>query len=414
MQDQEIANAIAAHQTYANLEGQHRLFTELRHNDPVHWTEPEGHRPFWTVTKHADIMEIERQPEKFLNSKRNKLFSIDYEQKMAAAAGGKHHFGRAISVMDADDHKIYRGIAQEWFMPSPIRGLSPQITELAHRSLRLLVERAPALDFYKEIAAVFPLRVIMLILGIDAKPETEKELQEITATYFGGTDPEISGDGAGVIEASFRYFDFFEPLVAEKRENPKQDVATLIANAEVAGKPIDHGIAQMYFVSLAGAGHDTTGSTLAGGILELIRNPGEWDKLKANPDLVNSAVEEMIRWVSPVKHFLRTAAEDYELRGRTIKAGEHVFLSYPSANRDEDIFEDPWSFRIDRRPNKHVGFGFGPHVCLGLALARLELQIFMREMLPLVKRFELDGEPKWTWTNFVGGLKTLPVKYELE
>ena len=281
MLDQTLDNDIADPRTYADLAKQHGLYTQMRQNDPLHWTQPEGHRPFWTVTKHADIMEIERQPDKFLAYPRSKLFPIEYEKKMAAAAGGKPHFGRAISQMDPPDHKVYRQIAQEWFQPTPIHGLSPKITALADRGMKDLLAKAPACDFYKEIASPYPLRVIMLILGIKDDPVSERKIMDATARYFGGTDPEV-GKGEGIIEATFQYFDYFEPLAKEKRDHPADDVASLIANARVNGEPIDPAIAQMYFVALAGAGHDTTGSTSAGGVLAMIQNPAEWDKLKAN------------------------------------------------------------------------------------------------------------------------------------
>ena len=410
MLDRDVNNAIADPKTYASLKTQHDLFSLLRREDPVHWSEPDGYRPFWTISKNADILEIERQPEVFIAGPRNKLWDIEFEQKVSAATGGRTQLGRSIAQMDAPEHRVYRQIAQEWFQPKSLKSLEPAIAQLARRSIDELAERTPTCDFYNDIALRFPMRVLILILGLPKSDEDQ--LLEITKRFFAGGDAELA-NGKDFIDSARDYFAYFDALAHEKQKNPTNDVASLIANSMVDGQPIDPLIAKSYFGALASAGHDTTSSTTAGGLLALIENPDQWNALKSNPGLVPSAVEEMLRWVSPVKHFMRTATKDYVIRGRTIRAGESLLLSYPSANRDEDVFEDPWAFRVNRTPNKHLGFGFGPHVCLGLFLARQELQIFFKELLPRVKGFELNGEPRWVQTNFVGGLKTLPVKYEL-
>lgn len=166
-----------------------------------------------------------------------------------------------------------------------------------------------------------------------------------------------------------------------------------------------------YYVITATAGHDTTASAMAGGLHALMQHPDQLKRLKDDPSLMNTAVDEMIRWVTPVKHFMRTATEDYRLRDKTILAGQSVLLSYPSGNRDEDAFVDPFAFDIGRSPNKHLAFGFGVHYCLGAMLARMELKAFFKELLPRLDHIELAGEPKWMKTIFVGGLKTLPVSY---
>lgn len=410
MTDLSIDNAIADPSTYGDPQKQHAIFAQLRREAPVHWTQPEGYRPFWTISRHADVMEVERNGELFIAAPRNKLWPIAFEEKLKAVSGGRVQVGRAISQMDNPDHRVYRQIAQEWFNPRGIKSLEASITALAQRSMDELERLAPSCDFYRDISQHYPMRVIMLILGL---PEADEDrLLEITRGFFAGGDAELAG-GTDYIQSAMAYFAYFAPIAQQRRENPTNDVASLIANARIDGELINPDIAKSYFGALASAGHDTTSATASGGILALIENPDQWMRLKADPSLVPTAVDEMVRWVSPVKHFMRTASRDCELGGQKIRAGDGLLLSYPSANRDESVFEDPDSFRVDRTPNKHVGFGFGPHVCLGMFLARMELTIFFRELLPRVEKFRLAGKPRWVQTNFVGGLKTLPVEVDL-
>lgn len=408
MIDRELDNALASNRTYGNLDVQHALFTRLRSEDPVHWTEPDGFRPFWAVTRHADVLEIERQHERFLNAPRSKLFSIEFEDQVRTLMQGRPHLVRGLPQMDGDDHRKYRALTQAWFQPKQVKLIEGRIGALAKRAVDDLLERGATCDFYRDIAVWYPLRVIMMILGL---PEADEDrLLRITQAYFGGSDPEVQ-KGSDLIRATQDYVAYFDGVSEDRRRNPTDDVTTLIANATIDGEPIGHHEASSYYVALASAGHDTTSATAAGGLLELIRNPDEWRKLKAHPELVPSAVDEMVRWVSPVKHFFRTATEDYTLRGREIKAGQHLMMCYPSANRDEDVFAEPFRFKVDRNPNRHLGFGFGAHVCLGMFMAKMELQALLRELLARVEAFELDGEPAWVETSFVGGLKRLPVRF---
>jgi cytochrome P450 len=272
-----------------------------------------------------------------------------------------------------------------------------------------MLARGERCDFYNDVVAWFPLKVIMLILGI--ADEHGQHLLDITRAYFGGGDPEMQR-GNDLIDATRAYMDFFRGIARERRAHPTDDVATLIATAEVDGSLIGEFEASSYFVALASAGHDTTSATLAGGLLALIQSPAEMQKLRANPDLIPTAVDEMVRWVSPVKHFFRTATETYTLRGKTIKPGDHLLMAYPSANRDDEAFEKPFSFLADRNPNRHMGFGFGIHACIGMYLAKIEMVIFFRELLARVGSIELAGDLAWIETSFLGGLKRLPISFK--
>ncbi|UBU18652.1 cytochrome P450 [Nonomuraea gerenzanensis] len=239
---------------------------------------------------------------------------------------------------------------------------------------------------------------------------------QLTQQLFGHNDEDTGRgtgtprDHTGVLEDLFAYF---RHLTAARRAHPTGDLASRIANARIDGHLLDDATAASYYILIATAGHDTTSSTIAGGLEALIRHPGQLRRLRENPALLPSAVEEMIRWVSPVKAFMRTAAADTRLGGIEIGKGESVLLSYPSANRDEDVFDEPFRFDVGREPNRHLAFGFGVHFCLGAALARMEVQALFAELLPRLSGVELDGEPAWRATTFVGGLKRLPIRYSL-
>jgi cytochrome P450 len=409
MQDSRVDEAIASHKTYGNLEQQHALFSILRREDPVHWTEPNGYRPFWTVSKHKDVMEIEKQNDKFINAPRTKLLSIEFESKVKEAMSGRPMLVRAINQMDNPDHAKYKKLTHAWFQPKQVRLLGESIGRLARESIDRMLAHGGACDFYNDVVVRFPLKVIMLILGIP--DEHGQHLLDITRAYFGGGDPEMQR-GSDLIGATMAYMDFFRGIAKERRSHPTNDVATLIATAEVDGSLIGEFEASSYLVALASAGHDTTSGTLAGGLLALIQNPDEMQKLRTNPDLIPVAVDEMVRWVSPVKHFFRTSTETYTLRGKTIRPGDHLMMAYPSANRDDDAFERPFSFIADRNPNRHVGFGFGIHACIGMYLAKIEMVIFFRELLARVDSIALTGEPAWIETSFLGGLKRLPISFK--
>ena len=409
MQDSTVDEAIASHKTYGNLEQQHALFSMLRRDDPVHWTEPKGYRPFWTISKHRDVMEIEKQNDKFINAPRTKLLSIEFEAKIREAMGGRPMLVRAINQMDNPDHAKYKKLTHAWFQPKQVRLLEDSITTLARESIDRMLAHGGACDFYNDVVVRFPLKVIMLILGI--ADEHGQHLLDITRAYFGGGDPEMQR-GNDLIAATTAYMDFFRGIARERRSHPTNDVATLIATAEVDGSLIGEFEASSYFVALASAGHDTTSATLAGGLLALIENPDQMRKLRANPNLIPAAVDEMVRWVTPVKHFFRTATETYTLRDKTIRPGDHLMMAYPSANRDEEAFEQPFSFIADRNPNRHVGFGFGIHACIGMYLAKIEMVIFFRELLARIDSINLAGEPAWIETSFLGGVKRLPITFK--
>lgn len=315
--------------------------------------------------------------------------------------------------MDDPQHRIVRAIAADWFSPKAMRAMGVRIDELAKRYVDKMRDAGGECDFVQEVAVNFPLYVIMSLLGV---PEADFPLMlELTQELVGSDDDELkrSTPSDETMNSLLEMFAYFKTLTDARREHPTDDLASTIANATLDGAPLSDIDTMSYYAIIATAGHDTTSSSISGGLRALAEHPEQLDLLRGNLDLIPQATEEIIRWVTPVKAFMRTAAEDSVVNGVTIPAGDSLLLSYVSANRDEDAFVDPFRFDIEREPNKHVAFGFGVHFCLGAGLARMEIGKFLAELLPRLKSIELAGEPELTATTFVGGLKHLPIRYSL-
>ncbi|GAA2774956.1 cytochrome P450 [Mycolicibacterium pallens] len=408
----DAARALANPLAYTDEPGLHAALAHLRKHAPVSWVDVEGYRPFWAITKHADVMDIERQNDLFTNDPRSILVATELDDKLRA----DREAGIGLSTlihMDDPHHRDMRKIGADWFRPKAMRALKARCDELAKIYVDQMVERGPELDFAQEIAVNYPLYVILTLLGL---PESDfPRMLKLTQELFGGDDTEFQrGDsGDAMLAVLLDFFNYFSALTASRRENPTEDLTSAIANATINGEPLSDMDTASYYVIVASAGHDTTSAGIAGGLLELLRNPGELQRLQNDPGLMGTAVEEMIRCVVPVKEFMRTAQADAEVRGVPIAKGEAVLLSYVSANRDEDVFDDPMRFDVARDPNKHLSFGYGVHFCLGAALARMEMNSFFTELVPRIKSFELAGEPELMATTFVGGIKHLPIRYSL-
>jgi cytochrome P450 len=394
---------------YADEARFHAATTLLRRESPVHWVEGPGYRPFWALTKHADVMDVERDNHRFLSAPRPLLMNRAAEE-LAVERGDVL---RTLIHMDEPDHKVYRAIAATWFQPNSLRRLEERMHELAVRFVDRMVELGTECDFVRDVAVHYPLYVILSLLGL---PESDFErMLMLTQQLFGADDPELrrSTDLEEQFTVLLDFFNYFNELTRSRREHPTEDLASVLANATIDGAYLPDMDLASYYVIIATAGHDTTSSTIAGGLLALLEHPDQLDRLRQDPELLPTAVEEMIRWVTPVKEFMRTAAEDSVVGGTPIAAGESLYLAYLSANRDEDVFDDPFRFDVSRHPNKHVAFGFGPHFCLGAQLARLETRSLFAELLPRLESIELAGQPSSSATTFVGGLKKLPVRYQI-
>ena len=413
--NKEDFKKIAYPETYADEKELHDIFTFMRKEDPVSWVEPNQFRPFWAITKHEDIIEIEKQNELFINDPRTTLMDIPTEDAIKEFTGGSHLLVRSLVHMDNPDHQSYRSLTQKWFAPPNLESLKKDIRNIAKEYVNKMVDYGSECDFAKDIAIFYPLRVIMSILGVPK--EDEPRMLRLTQELFGGRDEDMIRDESETSSESNTITDFFEyfnALTEDRRKNPTNDVSSVIANAQINNEQLGHLEAMSYYIIIATAGHDTTSSSTAGGILALIENPDQLLKLKNNPSLMTSAVEETIRWVTPVKNFFRTATQNYDLKDREIKKDDSILLCYPSGNRDEEIFDDPFKFKVDRSPNRHLAFGHGAHLCLGKYLAKIEMEIFYEELFKKIDNIQLNGEPEWVKASFVSGLKSLPIKYTLQ
>ena len=413
--NKEDFKKIAYPETYADEKELHDIFTFMRREDPVAWVEPDQFRPFWAITKHEDIIEIEKQNELFINDPRTTLMDIPTEDAIKEFTGGSHLLVRSLVHMDNPDHQLYRSLTQKWFAPPNLESLKKDIRNIAKEYVNKMVDHGNECDFAKDVAIFYPLRVIMSILGVPK--EDEPRMLRLTQELFGGRDEDMIRDESETSSESNTITDFFEyfnALTEDRRKNPTNDVSSVIANAKINNEQLGHLEAMSYYIIIATAGHDTTSSSTAGGILALIENPDQLLKLKNNPSLMTSAVEETIRWVTPVKNFFRTATQNYDLKDREIKKDDSILLCYPSGNRDEEIFDDPFKFKVDRSPNRHLAFGHGAHLCLGKYLAKIEMEIFYEELFKKIDNIQLNGEPEWVKASFVSGLKSLPIKYTLQ
>lgn len=417
----DIADLITQPKSYADPAEVHRALAKLRKSTPVGRVETERYDPFWLVTRHEDVLEVERAADSFHNGDRSTVLVPSDMLRAIEGALNSPHLTRSVVNMDGDEHRLYRSLTQAWFMPGNVKKLSDRIRRIARAHVDVMIERGGACDFVKDVALHYPLHVIMEILGVPE--EDEPRMLGLTQQLFGARDPELSRSAAAMNDPAAGlkvfesvlgdFYEYFGRITQDRRANPRDDLATVIANSQIDGKPIPDREANSYYVLVATAGHDTTSASTAGAVWALAERPEELAKLKADPSLIAGLVDEAIRWTTPVKHFMRTATKDVELRGQTITAGDWLMLSYLSANRDEAVFDDPFEFRVDRAPNKQLAFGYGPHVCLGQHLARLEMRIFFEEMLARVTTLELTGEPTCSQSAFVSGPKTLPIRFSV-
>ena len=401
------ATVLADPLAYTDETRLHAALTHLREHAPVSWVDVENYAPFWAITKHADIMEIERANDVFTNSPRPVLVTKEGDEQQAAVGI------KTLIHMDDPQHRDFRAIGANWFRPKAMRALKNRADELAKRFVDRMAEQGPEIDFVQQVAVNYPLYMIMTLLGV---PEADfASMLHWTQELFGSDDEKFQR-GTTMEEramALLEMFQYFTELTANRRANPTEDLGSTIANATVNGEPLSDIETVSYFAIIAAAGHDTSSASIAGGMGALLQHPDQLARLRNDMSLMPLAVEEMVRWTTPVKEFMRTAQRDYVIRGVRIAAGESVVLSYVSGNRDDDVFTDPFRFDVGREPNKHIAFGYGVHFCLGAALARLEINSFFSELLPRLTSVESTGPAEHMATTFVGGLKHLPIRYEL-
>lgn len=395
----------------------HDPWRELRRSEKLQRMEPPGFAPFYPVVRHDHICEISKHPEMFINSKG---IVLETDQQKLVLENGLRTF-RSIINMDPPEHRDYRKVAVPWFTPRAIRQRVEEVVgESARDLVGLMASRTRngegECEFAAEVAAAHPLRVLSSILGVPR--EQEPKILELTTQLFATDDPDLQRKGenrlAALNDLATEMLLMFNAIIEDRRANPKDDLASVLANGQVHGESMGPAETLGYYIITFSAGHDTTKNALAGGICALAENPTEFEKIKSNPALIPSAVEEIVRWVAPVNYMKRVVARDVEFRGQQLREGDNLVLFYNSGNRDEAVFDDPYSFRVDRDPNPHLGFGIGEHFCLGAHLARASQVALLHELVDRIDSFELAGEPKRIQSSFVVGLKSLPIRYRVK
>jgi hypothetical protein len=411
---------VADPKAHANPARLYEAYAWLRKNDPIARAELPGFDPFHIVTRHADILEISKDNTAFPYGSYPSTLAPHQavENGRAARAAGRPLLYTLVQ-MDEPDHMKYRALTQGWFVPQNLRKLEARVRELAREAVARMESLGGECDFVSEVALHFPLQVIMEILGVPR--EDEPRMLQLTQELFGATDPDLRRRPADetpeaqqlAVQAVLAdFFNYFNALTESRRARPLDDVASVIANARVDGAQISAFDAVSYYLIISTAGHDTTSSSTAGALWALAERPSEFARVRNNPALIPGLVDESIRWTTPVRHFMRSAAADTTVGGRPVAKDDWFMLCYPSGNRDEEVFEDPMEFRVDRSPNRHLAFGYGAHLCLGQHLAKMEMRILWEELLPRLKSVELAGPALLSEANFVNGPKKLPIRYE--
>ena len=380
----------------------------LHERGPVHRVEAPGYAPFWAVIDHELLMAVERNARVFANAPRPVLGTIEREAK-------RQRDIKALIHLDGEEHAAYRRLGTDFFKPGSLGRLDARLDELSNAALAKLQELGGECEFVREIALPYPLQVILEMLGL---PRSDYDrMLRLTQELFGQEDPDLrrAPESADVREAVIQdFFNYFETLTADRRANPSGDLASALANGEVNGCPLPHTELMGYYIIVSTAGHDTTSYAMAAGMQLLATHPDVLAELRADASLLVNAIEEILRRASPVRHFMRTVQEDTTLAGNELRKGDRVYLSYKAANIDPKVFADPLRFDIHRaNAAKHVGFGFGPHFCLGAQLARNELRSLFGRLIPRLAKLELIGDSPTSRTSLAGGHKAVPIRYSL-
>ena len=379
------------------------LFDVLRREDPVHWSEdPRQGTPFWSITKYDDVVHVSRHPEIFSSEEKSALYMENNADVIA-------QLRLMMLNMDPPGHTRLRAIVNKGFTPRMVGRLEERIREFANTIVDRAIEMHEG-DFVRWIAAELPLEAIAELMG--APLEDRQQIFEMTNRLVGFDDPEFVGDPTDSQQAAAEMYLYADKLYAERAQAPRDDIVTRLAEAEVDGHKLSQFEFDMFFMLLAVAGNETTRNAIAHGMHAFMEHPDQWERLRKDRSLLTTAADEIVRWAHPVNMFRRTVMEDTELRGKTLRKGDKIVVWYPSANRDEDIFDEPYTFDIGRDPNPQIGFGGGgPHFCLGAHLARLEIQVMFDVLADRLPDIELLGPPRRLRSYFLNGLKEMPVRF---
>ena len=388
----------------------HEMFDLLRREAPVFWHEEPDGPGYWAITKYDDLKHISRHPQTFSSERKGVMLREPDPNTIG--------FMRQIMIsMDPPRHHRYRSLINKAFTPRMVESLRPRINEMVKDIVNAVIERGEC-DFVEDLAAPLPMLVICEMMGIP--DEDRRRVYEVGNKMVGFDDPEYH-DGETLAtkreEGSSRdyaaeMFLYASKLREKALSHPGDDLATALVNTEIDGHKLTPEEFNFFFLLLLIAGNETTRTVTTNGMISLLENPDQLRDLKADPSLVESAVEEILRYSPAVHSFRRTATEDTEIRGQRISGNEKLILWYPSANRDEDVFDDPHAFDIRRSPNDHVAFGYGEHYCLGANLARLELREIFREISERIDGLEMIAEPRRLRSNFINGVKEMRVRFD--
>jgi cholest-4-en-3-one 26-monooxygenase len=385
----------------------HDVWQLLRAEAPVHWNAGNDLFPgFWSVTKYADVIAVSRDTTTY-SSLRGISMMVDPENPTPASGVGK-----MLITIDPPQHVRLRRLVNKGFTPRMVTQLEPSVREITNRIIDEVAPRGGC-DFVTDIAALLPLGVICAMMGI---PREDWGLMfALTNRVLGSDDPEyqtVVGDGRETANQGLReMFGYFVRLVTERREERRDDLISVLTGAEIDGESLTDEEILYFCYLLILAGNETTRNAISGGMLALCEHPAERARLAADAALLPTAVEEILRWTSPVMHMARYVTRDTELRGQHIRAGERVLMWYPSANRDAEVFPNADRFDVGRTPNEHIAFGLGEHFCLGAGLARQELRVMFEMLLARLPDITLAGPVERLRSGFIGGIKHMPVRF---
>jgi cytochrome P450 len=390
---------------FVDPERWHQTVDELRGDGPFLRVDDAVHGTFWATVDLEVLLDVSRRPEEFANTSAPLL-----PPKVAGGGPDISEVGTQLKMLvnqDGPDHLAHRKLLVEWFKNSTLRVLKPAVDQLVDESMIRLREVGGECDFSTEVALPLPLRVIMSMLGVPR--EDEPVLLKLTQEMFSSEDDELGqGDPyAAMMEVA----GYFTELMQDRQANPTDDLSSAIANGVVDGTPVETMTAIGLYVIIATAGHDTTSFAMAGGIDALCRFPGEYARLRSDPSLADNAAYEVVRLTSPVRHFVRHAQTEAEVAGHRFAPRDRILLSYPGANRDPRLFEDPHRLDVARaNANRQIGWGHGPHFCLGSRLAHMEVSAVLAGLAREFSSIEATGPTAWTKSHFVGGAKHVPVR----
>jgi cytochrome P450 len=418
---EDIGALIVSPKAYATQKDLMAGFRWLRGNNRFGRVEAEGFDPFWAVTTHADIVDVSRRQTLFNNGNRaTTLVPRATDELARSVTGGSPHLIRTLLQMDAPDHAQYRRIVQAWFTRQNVGSLEARIRAIARRAIDRIAEQGNSCDFVRDVARRYPLHVIMAMLGLPEDDETVllKFVQELFQDQASGGDGRTSRDPARharrLLDVSAGFGAYFTPLLEQCRRTPRNDLVSLIGNAVIDGKMISPFEAISYCVLIITAGYHTAAAAISGAIWAMCETPDEFRKVKSDIGLVPNLVEEALRWTTPAHHMMRAATENTVVHGRCVAKGDWLMLCYLSGNRDEEVFNQPDHFHVDRDLPRNLAFGHGAHVCLGQHLARLEMRVFFEELLARLGWIEMAGVPRRLASVFLGGPRTLPIRFAMQ